>query len=442
VITVFFAALLVATLFCLAFEVLPKAVLSLVVAGIGLFAAVAWGLHFGHPAPGEHVIPMPVHLIEWPTLGVIIGSSIFVEIAARSGIFTWSAIRLLKASKGDPWKLLLLLGVLTLLFSAFLNNVTAMIIVGSLTVVACKNLKMDAMPFLMVEAFLTNVGGLLTLISSLPNIIIGHAANIQFLEFFVIAAPYCVIASVATLILARKRFKIAPLTDPEARAKAEARVMEFDEWETVEDRGFFNAAWFVTGGVILLFALQSYLPVFKSEDLGLQFVAFTGATIMLLLRPKLVTEALRKVEWSLVFFFVGLFVLIGICGHERVGVLRYMGDGVSWLTEATGPAASSILVWVTGVLSGLTDNVPLAAMLAKMLPANTAPDIWWSAIIGGNLGGNITPIGSAAVVVGVTLMKREGIKLTFVGFMKTAAPFAFVQLLIASVYLQILRVVL
>jgi Na+/H+ antiporter NhaD/arsenite permease-like protein len=442
VITVFFAALLVATLLGLAFEVLPKAVLSLVVAGIALFAAVAWGVHLGDGAHGGHHIPMPVHLIEWPTLGVIIGSSIFVEIAARSGIFTWSAIRLLKASGGDPWKLLLLLGVLTLLFSAFLNNVTAMIIVGSLTVVACANLSLDAKPFLLVEAFLTNVGGLLTLISSLPNIIIGHAAGITFLNFFLIAAPYCLIATVATLALARKRFGIVPLTDPVAQESARARVAEFDEWETVEDRGFFKAAWFVTGGVVLLFALQSYLPVFRSEDLGLQFVAFLGATVMLVLRPKMAGEALKKVEWQLVFFFVGLFVLIGVCGHEKVGVLREMGRGVSWLIEATGPWASSVLVWVTGILSGLTDNVPLAAMLAKMLPPDTAADVWWSAIIGGNLGGNITLIGSAAVVVGVTLMKREGIKISFVGFMKVAAPFAVVQLLIGSLYLQVLRVLL
>ena len=148
---------------------------------------------------------------------------------------------------------------------------------------------------------------------------------------------------------------------------------------------------------------------------------------MLLLRPKMVTEALKKVEWQLVFFFVGLFVLIGVCGHEKVGVLREMGRGVSWLIDATGPWASSLLVWVTGILSGLTDNVPLAAMLAKMLPADTARDVWWSAIIGGNL---------------VTLMKREGIRITFVGFMRTAAPFAVVQLLIGSLYLQLLRAVL
>ncbi|MHC4956253.1 MAG: ArsB/NhaD family transporter [Planctomycetota bacterium] len=411
-ITWFFALLLVATLLGLAFEVLPKAVLSLVVAGIGLFAAVAFGVHFHH-AEGGHFVPAPVNLIEWPTLGVIIGSSIFVEIAARSGIFTWSAIRLLKASKGDPWRLLLLLGVLTLLFSAFLNNVTAMIIVGSLTVVACQRLEWDAKPFLLVEAFLTNVGGLLTIISSLPNIILGNKAGITFLNFFLIAAPYCVIASAVTLLLARKLFGIRPAADPEA----ERRVMEFDEWETVKDRGFFKAAWFVTGGVVLGFALQSYVPVLRSEELGLQFVAFAGATVMLLLRPKLVDEALRKVEWSLVVFFVGLFIVIGICGHEDVGVLRVLGKGVSWLIDNTGPFASAILVWVTGILSGLTDNVPLAAMLAQMFdPATTSPDVWWAAIIGGNLGGNITPIGSAAVVVGVTLMKREGIKITFTGF--------------------------
>jgi len=119
-----------------------------------------------------------------------------------------------------------------------------------------------------------------------------------------------------------------------------------------------------------------------------------------------------------------------------------MGEGIGWLIAKTGMFASAILVWVTGILSGLTDNVPLAAMLAKMLPADTAPDIYWSAIIGGNLGGNITPIGSAAVVVGVTLMKHEGIKITFTGFMKTATPFAIVQLIIGSIYLLVLRSVL
>ncbi len=439
--TIFFASLLIATLLCLAFEVLPKAVLALVVAGISLFAAIAFGMKFGDGHGGGHLIPAPVQLIEWPTLGVIIGSSIFVEIAARSGIFTWSAIRLLKASKGDPWKLLLLLGVLTLLFSAFLNNVTAMIIVGSLTVVACKNLGLDAKPYLLTEAFLTNVGGLLTLISSLPNIILGQVAGISFLRFFLVAAPYCLLASAATLILARRIFKIQPFRDEEKRKHAEQRVMEFDEWETVSDRRFFNAAWFVTGGVVVLFALQSYLPVFKSEHLGLQFVAFLGATVMLLLRPKAVEEALRKVEWSLVFFFVGLFVLIGVC--EKAGVLAIMGKGITALIDGTGIYASAILVWVTGILSGLTDNVPLAAMLGKMLdPAVIKEDVFWAAIIGGNLGGNITPIGSAAVVVGVTLMKREGIKITFVGFMKTAAPFAITQLIIGSIYLLIIRTLL
>jgi len=439
VITLFFAALLAATLLCLAFEVLPKAVLALVVAGVGLFAAVAWGVKFHHEGGGAHFVPAPVNLIEWPTLGVIIGSSIFVEIASRSGIFTWSAIRLLKTSGGDPWKLLLLLGVLTLVFSAFLNNVTAMIIVGSLTVVACKNLQMDARPYLLVEAFLTNVGGLLTLISSLPNIILGHAAGITFLDFFLIAAPYCVLASAATFVMARRIFHIRPFSDDAARLEARRRVLEFDEWQTVTDRGFFRAAWYVTGGVILLFALQSYLPVFRSEELGLQFVAFLGATVMLVLRPKATGEALRKVEWSLVFFFVGLFILIGICGHPQVGVLDRMGQGVAWLIDHTGVFSSALLVWVTGILSGLTDNVPLAAMLAQMLPPDTAPDVWWAAIIGGNLGGNITPIGSAAVVVGVTLMKREGIKITFVGFMRVAAPFAIVQLLIGSAYVLLLR---
>ena len=165
----------------------------------------------------------------------------FVEIAARSGLFTWISVKMLKASKGDPFRLLILFSILTAIFSAFLDNITAMIIIGSLTIVACRKLELDAKPFLITEGIMTNVGGLLTLISSIPNIIIGKTRGSATSSLFVVAGPYTLFATAATLLVARMVFgkSVAPLTGAHAKAHNLALVQAFDEWETVEDRRFF-----------------------------------------------------------------------------------------------------------------------------------------------------------------------------------------------------------
>ena len=440
-----FGILLAVTLGMLALEKINKAILVLLGAGIALLLATWKGIIIGGEMHDGHYLPTYIQMVDWGTIGIIIGSTIFVELISRSGLFAWISVKILKVSKGDPFKLLICFSGLTVVFSAFLNNVTAMIIVGSLTIVACKKLKLSAMPFLLAEGIYTNIGGLLTLISSIPNIIVGTAAGIGYTQFLFVAGPYCIIAFVATLYLVRWLFKIKPLTDDTSKAEANAMVDAFDEWETVKDRRFFYLSAIVLGSIILGFALHSSIPVLK--DMGLEVVALIGATVMLVIYPTDVEGVLNEVEWTLVLFFIGLFALLGVMG--KADVLAMIGE---WLQSPlssgsySGPIA---MMWSSAFFSGLTDNIPLAAVLAKVLGGFQAeilnPEytwfadyghmLWWALIFGAGLGGNFTPIGSASTVVAIGILKKEGHNITFMQYMKIGAIVVLVQLALATGYL-------
>jgi Na+/H+ antiporter NhaD/arsenite permease-like protein len=437
---IFFGILLALIIGIMSAEVVDKSIVTM----LGAITCLAFAYSpifelLRHDSGGHGHPPFYAYVVDWSTIGVIIGTSIFVEIASRSGIFTWSALKLTKMSKGDPYRLLVLYSVLTVLFSAFLNNVTAMIIVGSLTVVSCQRLELKVLPYLFIEGLLTNVGGLLTLISSIPNIIVGNTAGISFAWFFVIASPYVVLATWVTIMMGKRKFEtIEKLESEEAIKEAQERVEEFDENEVVTDRKFFVIAWLGMIAVILGFALQSYLPVLS--DMGLEAVALGAAVLFLLLfAPHKVEEALNTVEWSLVLFFASLFVIIGVM--ELAGVLEAIGDGLEVLLGLGGMLATTAVTWSAAIASSVTDNIPLAVVLAKILSlkgADPNSSYWWAVIFGANLGGNITPIGSASTVVAMTVIKRQNVELSFLGFVKMALPFAIIQLILATVYLGIL----
>ena len=415
-----FGLLLAVTLGMLALEKINKAILVLLGAGLALILGFAHEEiskklieSVSHGEDSAHSIPAYIMMIDWGTIGIIIGSTIFVTLISRSGLFTWISVKILKVSQGDPFRLLICFSGLTVVFSAFLNNVTAMIIVGSLTIVACKKLKLSAMPFLLAEGIYTNIGGLLTLISSIPNIIVGTAAGIGYAEFLVVAGPYCLIAFVATLYLVRWLFKIQPLKDAEEKTDAKAMVDAFDEWETVKDRKFFYLSAIVLGAIILGFALHSSIPILN--QMGLEVIAIIGATVMLVIYPTDVEGVLNEVEWALVLFFIGLFTLLGVMDHS--GVLAMIGE---WLTGPLGSGATTgpiAMLWSSAFFSGLTDNIPLAAVLAKVLNefqanitdlpwfAEYGHMLWWSLIFGAGLGGNFTPIGSASTVVAIGILQ-------------------------------------
>ena len=447
-VTYLFFGVLVCMILCLALEEKIHAKKSVIV-GIFSIIALFLGAWF-HLLPfedvgslmiGGHKISMPVYIpgVDWEVIAIILGSSLFVDVTSKSGLFTWVAVKLTKLSKGDPLRLLVLYGVMTVIFSAVLNNVTAMIIVGSLTGVSLKKLNQSdkLLGFLLVEGLLTNVGGLLTLISSVPNIIVGKTAGIEFVDFFVKAAPYVVIATVVTLWMGSKLFKIGFLTTEEEKISAKKLVSGFDENEGIESPGFFRFGAIMTFVFIGTVAMTSQLPVVN--ELGLGFVALSFAGIMLVRYKSVADRFYKAIDWDLLFFFVCLFAVINVMEHARV--LNLIGDWlmpILGLGDSAGPAA---LLVASAAASSVTDNIPLAAMLAKILggipemASNPDSPYWWAVIFGSNLGGNITPIGSASTLVSVTIIHKYGLKLSFAGFVKVALPYAIIQLALGVVYL-------
>lgn len=446
-VTYFFLGLLIAMVLALAFEEKLHAKKSLIV---GLFTTVALlageitgvfhseEMHFlGH----EVHLPAYIPGIDWGVLAIILGSSLFVDVTSKSGLFSWIAIKLTKASAGDPIRLLWFYGVMTVVFSAVLNNVTAMIIVGSLSGVSLRKLGRSnlLLGFLLIEGLLTNVGGLLTLISSVPNIIVGTAANIAFITFFIKASPYVVVATAATIIMGAKLFGIRGLKTDEERAEALELVSGFDERDGINSQGFF---WFGVAMLVLFIitiATTSVLPYVS--DLGMGFVALAFAAIMLIRFKSEAHEFYASVDWDLLGFFAALFCFINVLEHAQV--LALIGTWIEpliGLGETVGPSAMLVSA---AVASSVTDNIPLAAMLAKILAGvegvgtDSSSPFWWAVIFGANLGGNLTPIGSASTLVAVTIIHKNKINLSFAGFVKKAIPFAIMQVILALGYLLV-----
>ena len=446
-ITLLFAGILVAMILSLALEEKLHAKKSLIV---GLYAvvslllgAVLLPLPFGPYLIGGHEIALPVYIpaVDWGVITIILGASLFVDVTSRSGLFTWIAIRLTKASGGDPLKLLWFYGIMTVVFSAVLNNVTAMIIVGSLTVVSLEKLGRSEklLGFLLVQGLLTNIGGLLTLISSVPNIIVGTAADISFVSFFLRSSPFVLVAMIATLLMGAKLFDIEPLQNEEAKSEARRMVSGFDENDGIDSIGFF---WFGAAMLVLFIlaiATTSVLPYVS--DLGMGFVALSFALVMLVRYKHEVDQFYKTVDWDLLGFFAALFIVINVMEHAQV--LGMIGIGLERIVDLGPTLGTGAVMVASSVASSVTDNIPLAAMMAKIISAMPLADgtirpptdpLWWAVIFGTNLGGNITPIGSASTLVAVTIIHKHGLSLSFLDFVRKAVPFAVMQIAIAAVY--------
>ena len=441
-ITLLFALLLTAMIAALALEEKLHCKKSLIT---GLFAALCLPVadFFGIMPLGPLInvfgekiaLPIFIPAVDWEVIAIILGSGIFVDVVSQCGLFTWIAISLTKRSGGDPLKLMQYYGWLTVLFSAFLNNVTAIIIIGSLTAVSLNKLKKRELllGFLLIEGLLTNVGGLLTLISSVPNIIAGNAAQISFMKFFFVASPYVAFTAWLTIKMGAKLFKINPLTTDEEKAEAAELVAGFDENDGIISMRFFYTGIVAFVGLIVCFATASVMPVIK--DLGLGYVAVTFALLMLIVYKHEVNRFYSAVDWDLIGFFVFLFIVINVMEHAQV--LNLVGKGIAALLS-TGEISGKIsLLWGSAIVSSVTDNIPLTAVLAKVLTSLQTPSdssLWWAVIFGANLGGNITPIGSASTLVAVAIMHKHEVKLGFGSFVVKAVPFAIVQLILATGY--------
>ncbi len=394
-----------------------------VIGMVGAVTMVAAGMVYGFYEPGQ-----ALHAIDFNTIGLLLGMMIIVAILEKTGFFQYLAILAAKKTKGDPWKLVIVLGTITTLVSLVLDNVTTVVLIAPVTIIIARLLKISPVPLLMAEALLSDTGGVATLVGDPPNIMIGSAAGFSFNDFLVHAAPIVFVAWVATLVTLKFVFR----KEMKQKPQNVESLMKMNEKDAMKDVKTLKKISFVLGLVIILFFLHSSLHMPPS------MVALIGAALaMLLVNPKKDPQPiLEKVEWSVLLFFAALFVIVG--GLEHAGVLGVLAENIASLAGGNPVIAALAILWISAVMSAIVDNIPFTVAMIPVLtylegqgvPTNL---LWWSLALGVGFGGNATPIGSTANIVVVAKSEQTDTPITFKGWLKSGTSAAFVTLVIASI---------
>jgi Na+/H+ antiporter NhaD/arsenite permease-like protein len=379
------------------------------------------------------------HYIEWSTIALLVGMMILVGITAKTGVFQYVAIKAAKWVKGDPLRLLITLSALTAFASAFLDNVTTVLLIVPVTFSITRILGINPVPYLIAEIIASNIGGTATLIGDPPNIMIGSEnPHLTFNAFLFNLGPIAFIIMCVTLVMLyfiyRKQLKYD--------AEKSKMLMALNEKEYITDVPLMKKSLFVLGLTILGFVLHSVIHVDSSV------IAMLGATVLMLvgLREHDVEEAFDSVEWATIFFFVGLFALVG--GLQASGVIESMATQFLQWTNYEVEATAVVILWVSGIASGFIDNIPFVATMIPLIDSmasdlNLAIDspqintLWWSLALGACLGGNMTIIGASANVIVAGLASREGHGFSYWEFLKIGFPITIVSLVLAHVYIYL-----
>lgn len=365
--------------------------------------------------------------IDLNVIFLLAGMMILAGILRRTGFFQWVAIRSVKVARGEPYRLLLILSVVTALLSAFLDNVTTVVLLAPVTLYIANVLRVSPLPFLIAEILASNIGGAATLIGDPPNILIGSAADLGFDDFLLNMAPAAVLVFIAFLAMTYWFFGRDLVVDPATRDS----VLALDEREVLTDPGLLRLSLGVIGATVIGFLLAKPLALEPGA------IALLGAAALMLLSRAEVEEVLHEVEWATLLFFVGLFMLVEAVVH--VGIVGAVADGLIDATEGNPVVTTLGLVWLSGIASAIIDNIPYTAAMIPVvqdLGAAGVPiePLWWALALGACFGGNATIVGASANVVVANLAGRADHPITFSQFLKYGLPVTAVSLAISTGY--------
>ncbi len=371
-----------------------------------------------------------VGYIDFNTIGVLIGMMVFVAIVKNSGVFEYISIKAAKIAHGDPWKIMVLFMLCTAFLSAFLDNVTTVLLVGPMTITIARILKVDPVPFLLTQIFAANIGGTATLIGDPPNIMIGSAAGLDFMDFVANTGLVVVLIMIAMVLVMRFIYG----RKMSASKEAIQAVMELDEEKAIEDRPLLYKSIVVMILVVFGFIFHSQIG-FESAT-----VALAAAAIMLLIGKQNVEYIVSEVEWSTILFFVFLFVVVG--GLDETGVIGQLAQLVLDAAKGHEVMMMMILLWASAMLSSVLDNIPFVATLIPLVLAleESGVDVtplWWAISLGACLGGNGTLIGASANVVLSGISNKHGYPITFKTYTKVGFPVMLMTVVISMVYLLV-----
>lgn len=368
--------------------------------------------------------------IDFNTIGVLVGMMIFVAIVRQSGMFEYIAVRAAKAVHGDPWKIMVAFTLITALLSAILDNVTTVLLVGPMSIAIARMLKIDPVPFLMGQILASNVGGTATLIGDPPNIMIGSAAHLSFMDFLD-NTGFAVLFILVVLILL---MKIVYEKKIELGTVDTSAVEELDPSKSITNRALMRK-----GIIVLICVIVGFM---FHDKLGIDscVVALTAAAVMLIIGREDVDQAIQDVEWTTILFFMSLFVVVG--GLTETGIIKELASKIIDATDGHPMMTMLVLLWASALLSSILDNIPFVATLIPLILAMQADGMdvtsfWWAISLGACLGGNGTMIGASANVVLSDISTKHGYPITFKSYLKVGMPFMLLSIVISTVFLVV-----
>jgi Na+/H+ antiporter NhaD/arsenite permease-like protein len=369
--------------------------------------------------------------IDWNVIFLLFGMMVIVGVLRQTGVFEYVAIWAAKKAKGQPFRVMTLLCLITAVASAGLDNVTTVLLVAPVTLLVCERIGVRPVPFLIAEALASNIGGTATLVGDPPNLIVASRSGLGFNDFLINMAPIVVVMLVVFVALSRFLFRKDFTADP----KRVAQLMELDEREAIQDRALLIRSLIVLALVLIAFTLHGVLHLEPSV------VALLGAGLLVAISGLRPQSYLVDIEWETLLFFAGLFILVG--SLVKTGVIEHLAAGLVAATGDSLPAAMMFILWGSAALSALVDNIPFVATMAPVvdeLVSGSGPfagqnGLWWALVLGADLGGNATAIGASANVVVAGIAKKSGHPISFWEFTRYGAVVAVVTLAIATPYL-------
>lgn len=410
------AYLLIAT------ERLPKTVTALAGAGVILGLGVS---------STDDAFYSPETGVDWDVIFLLLGMMIIVGVLRRTGVFEFVAIWAAKRAKGSPLRVMILLVLITAVASAFLDNVTTVLLVAPVTLLVCDRLGISPVPYLIAEVLASNLGGAATLIGDPPNIIIASRSGLSFNDFLINMAPMAALALAVFVAMIPVLFRGSFSVDPERVAD----VMALNEREAIKDRRLL-----IICGAVLAAVFTGFIghTAFHIEP---SVVALLGAGVLVLLSRSRPRDYVPSVEWETLLFFAGLFIMIGAL--VQTGVIGQLAEAAARATGGDALTATMLILFVSALLSGVIDNIPYVAAMSPIVlqlsegvadPVQ-AQALWWSLAIGADFGGNLTAIGASANVVVLGIARRSGYPISFWEFTKKGAVVTVVTIVLAAPYL-------
>lgn len=421
------AIVLILAYILIALEKIPKVTIALLGAAVVVFSGLVSQEKIAETGLNEFYF---INFVDFNVIFLLVSMMIIVNITTRCGVFKWMAIELLKMTKGKPLMVLITLAFLTAVLSAFLDNVTTVILIMPITFVVAKQLDLNPVPLLVTEIFASNIGGTATLIGDPPNIIIGSVAGFSFMDFIKELTVICLIILIAVIAFLYLCFRKQLITTEEKMAS----IQDIDNSKTITDYALLKRSMTVLALVILGFLTHDITHIATC------IIAFIGASILLLFENP--EETFKEVEWNTIFFFIGLFIIIG--GFEAAGGIKLMANWLLDITQGSKEIASYVILWGSGILSGIIDNIPYTATMAPMIHEielekgrEFVLPLWWSLSLGACLGGNLTIIGAAANVIVSENAAKHGHIIKFMEFLKYGCVVVFISLTLSTGYIYL-----